>query len=130
MKDLLTVRDRAVPVGDGCVARNTASDVLEMMEQLVTEVMPVLRSFQDRAILGLVDRRGLARVVESDDAEAARVSDAPWFDAPMVSADEPLPGVLESPHPPSLYVVVDADRELVGVLRPGSSADATSAGGA
>jgi CBS domain-containing protein len=102
---------------DGCVRRNHARDVLDVMDALEIDFMPLVDDFGGRKVIGVITRWELARILRRS-GSAGRVEDGTAVLLPMVSEDTPVGHVEATAGKATAYVVVDADGSLKGIYRP------------
>lgn len=112
-----TAGDRTEPLTEGCLAQNRVASVLEIMQELDVEVMPVRSSVGGGEILGFIHRVALENAEAAAPGDAT-VADVWWLKAPRVPADVPLTRILEAPDRAHVYLVVDALDRPIGILRP------------
>lgn len=99
---------------DGCTAENNARDVVEMMDEMELDFMPVVADLNSRRVVGVVSRAGLENAVRVLGMRKAMVRAAALIHFPLVEADVPLHALQAYAGPAPAYVVVDGHR-LLGI---------------
>lgn len=107
------VRDVMRPV-DGCIRQNHAQDVLEIMDALNLEFMPLVDGFGGGRMRGAVTRSDLAQVVRRFGADA-RVLQARPVMLPNIPADTPVGKVPDAAGRGLAYVVTERGGRLAGI---------------
>jgi CBS domain containing-hemolysin-like protein len=103
-----------VPVETGCLLHNFAQDVVDVLEQLDREYMPVVDSFARCHPLGVVTRTDLRRITQS--SEDALVSDALIAAVPHIRTGTGLHELSDRVTRASIALVVDGAGSLAGYL--------------
>ncbi len=109
-----TVREVMRPLATGCLQENRVVDVLEVMQELGVEALPVVDALEGGSVQGMVTRRAAAAAAEAD--PDARVADCEMAEAPEVDPDAPAIRALGHAVDGPGSAVVDGDGNLIGVV--------------
>jgi predicted transcriptional regulator len=105
---------------DGCLPQNSAEDVLDVMDALDLNFMPLVEGFENGRLLGIVARAELTRIMERNGS--ARVEDAVLIELPQVRADTPLVDLAAAANHQHAWLVTDGDGRVHGVYESPSLA--------
>lgn len=109
-----TVDGIMIPVETGCLLDNYAQDVVDVLEQLDREYMPVVDSFVSRHPVGLVTRTNLRTLVR--DAENAPIADVLIAGIPLIRSGTRLDQVSDRLARSPVVLVVDHAGALMGYV--------------
>jgi hypothetical protein len=101
---------------DGCIAENTALDVVEIMDEMDLAFMPVVADAATRRVVGVVSRGGLENAIQALGAVRATVRAAPLLEMPILQAETGADAVEEVAGRAPAYIVVEQGR-LIGIYR-------------
>jgi CBS domain-containing protein len=103
------------PTETGCLLENYAEDVLDVLEELGHDYMPVVDGFATRRPLGVVGRHELRQLVASDPGEA-RVAHVLLAGVPLIPLGTHLTRLTQRLAEVPVALVVDHAGTLAGFL--------------
>lgn len=110
------VREVMRPV-DGCIRQNHAQDVLEIMDVLNLEFMPLVDDFGGGSVRGAVTRSDLVQAVRRFGADARVLQVRPVM-LPNIPADTPVEHIRDPGGHRPAYVVTERGGRLAGIYQP------------
>lgn len=99
---------------DGCLPQNSAEDVLDVMDALDLNYMPLVENFESGRVLGIVARDELARILEWNGG-GGRAGDAELIELPTIRADSPLIDIAATAKEHHAWLVLDFQGRLHGI---------------
>ncbi|HUF51907.1 MAG TPA: CBS domain-containing protein [Longimicrobiales bacterium] len=99
---------------DGCLPQNSAEDVLDVMDELHLNFMPLVEDFASGRVLGIVARDELARILEWNGG-SGRAGDAELIELPTIRADTPLIDIADAAKQHHAWLVVDLRGRVHGI---------------
>lgn len=109
-----TIDGIMIPVETGCLLDNDAEDVVDVLEQLDREYMPVVDSFVRRHPVGVVTRTNLRTLVR--DAEHAPVADVLIAGVPLIRSGTRLDQLSDRLARSPVVLIVDQAGALMGYV--------------